>query len=160
MSSKASSAATAPHVAERKGREGTGLIVRDLMTSRVFSLRPGNNLAAAYELMTAEHVRHVPVIDGDGDLVGLVTHRDLLRSGFIEGEELPPSAQQEKLWRKKLREVMATEVETTEPEADLRDAAQTLFENKLGCLPVVEGTRLVGILTEADFVRYFIEGSS
>ena len=45
-------------------------------------------------------------------------------------------------------------------DADLREAAVTLFENKLGCLPVVEGTRLVGILTEADFIRYFIERSS
>jgi CBS domain-containing membrane protein len=156
MPSRPSSAA----IAAGKSTEDSGLIVRDLMTSRVFSLRPTNNLAAAYELMTSEHVRHVPIIDGDGDLVGLVTHRDLLRIGFIEGEEVPISKQQEKLWRTKLREVMATEVETTEPDADLREAAQTLFENKLGCLPVVEGTRLVGILTEADFVRYFIERSS
>jgi CBS domain-containing membrane protein len=156
MSSRPSSAA----IDARKRTEDPVLIVRDLMTSRVYSLRPTNNLAAAYELMTAEHVRHVPIIDGEGDLVGLVSHRDLLRSGFIEGEELPISVQQQKLWRKKLREVMATEVETTEPDADLREAAQTLFENKLGCLPVVEGTRLVGILTEADFVRYFIERSS
>ena len=159
MYSKPSSATTTGSAMAAPPREA-GLIVRDLMTSRVFSLRPGNNLAAAYELMVAEHVRHVPVVDPGGDLVGLVTHRDLLRSGFIEGEELPSSDMQEKLWRRKLREIMATEVETTEPEADLREAAVTLFENKLGCLPVVEGTRLVGILTEADFVRYFIERSS
>lgn len=159
MSSKPSSSTTTASTTAAPPREA-GLIVRDLMTSRVFSLRPGNNLAAAYELMVNEHVRHVPIVDPAGDLVGLVTHRDLLRSGFIEGEELPSTDVQEKLWRRKLREIMATEVETTEPEADLREAAVTLFENKLGCLPVVEGTRLVGILTEADFVRYFIERSS
>ena len=159
MSSNTSCAVNSPSGVERSDRE-VPMTVRDLMTARVFSLRPGNNLAAAYELMTAEHVRHVPVTDPDGELVGLVTHRDLLRTGFIEGEELPTSALQEKLWRRKLREVMATEVETTEPDGDLHDAALTLFENKIGCLPVVEGTRLVGILTEADFVRYFIERSS
>ncbi|HEX9305171.1 MAG TPA: CBS domain-containing protein [Thermoanaerobaculia bacterium] len=52
---------------------------------------------------------------------------------------------------------MITEIETVEPDRPLRDAAATLFENKIGCLPVVEGSRLVGILTESDFVRRFVE---
>jgi CBS domain-containing protein len=55
---------------------------------------------------------------------------------------------------------MVTELETVEPETPLAEAASTLFENKIGCLPVVEGNRLVGILTESDFVRRFVEESA
>jgi CBS domain-containing membrane protein len=51
---------------------------------------------------------------------------------------------------------MATEVDTVEPDEDLRAAAEILIENKIGCLPVVEGTHLVGILTESDFVRDYV----
>jgi CBS domain-containing membrane protein len=53
---------------------------------------------------------------------------------------------------------VATEVETVEPDEDLKVAAELLIENKIGCLPVVEGTHLVGILTESDFVRHYVQG--
>jgi CBS domain-containing membrane protein len=52
---------------------------------------------------------------------------------------------------------MTTEPETVEPETSLSEAASLLLENKIGCLPVVEGMHLVGILTEADFVRDYLE---
>ena len=136
-------------------REMPRLQVRDLMTEKVMALRASNNLATAYDLMGNEHVRHIPIVDAEGDLVGLITHRDLLRSGFEE-HELPLTARRERLGARKIRDVMTSEVETIAPDADLKEAAQILFENKLGCLPVVEGNRLVGILTESDFVRYFL----
>ncbi len=131
--------------------------VRDLMIDRVFSLRPGDDLEALYELMNEHHIRHVPVVDQDGDLVGLVTQRDLARSALGAQENLPLSVQQEILRRRRVREIMATEVEVVEPDESLRTAAEMLLENKIGCLPVVEGEHLVGILTEADFVRRFVE---
>lgn len=65
--------------------------------------------------------------------------------------------QQEILRRRRVREIMATEVETVEPDEDLRTAAGMLLENKIGCLPVVEGEHLVGILAESDFVRRCVE---
>jgi CBS domain-containing membrane protein len=52
---------------------------------------------------------------------------------------------------------MALEVETVEPDESLRAAAQMLLENKIGCEPVVEGEKLIGILTESDFVRRYVE---
>lgn len=133
------------------------LEVRDLMTDTVFSLRPNDDLEALLDLMDTRHVRHVPIVDRDGNLVGLVTHRDLSRSALGPQDELPLSVQKEILRRRRIREIMATEVETVEPEEDLRNAAEMLIENKIGCLPVVEGEHLVGILTESDFVRHFVE---
>jgi CBS domain-containing protein len=133
--------------------------VRDLMTDTVFTLRPQDDLAALYDLMDARHIRHVPIVDRERDLVGLVTHRDLSRSALGPREDAPLSLQREVLRRRKVREIMATEVDTVDPDEDLRVAAQMLIENKLGCLPVVEGTHLVGILTESDFVRHYVQGS-
>ena len=131
-------------------------LVRDLMTDRVFTLRPQDDLAALYDLMDTQHIRHVPIVDRDRDLVGLVTHRDLSRSA-LGTEDAPLSLQREMLGRRKIREIMATEVETVEPDEDLRLAAELLIENKIGCLPVVEGTHLLGILTESDFVRHYVK---
>lgn len=133
----------------------TDLKVRDLMTPGVVSVRPGDSVAAAYELMLDHRFRHLAVIDGDGDLVGLLTHRDLLRHSLIERAELPLGLQRTVMRRIRVEEVMTSEVETVEPDLPLEDAALNMFENKYGCLPVVESSRVVGILTEADFVRFF-----
>jgi CBS domain-containing membrane protein len=131
--------------------------VRDLMTDRVFTLQSGDDLENLYDLMDDRHVRHVPIVDSDGDLVGLVTQRDLSRRALGSREDLPLSLQKDLLRRRQVREIMATEVDTIEPDADLSEAAEMLLENKIGCLPVVEGAHLVGIITEADFVRHFLE---
>ena len=96
---------------------------------------------------------------GDGELVGLVTDRDLSRSALGAVEQLPLSVERDILRRRRIRNIMATEPDSIEPDATLREAAEILLENKVGCLPVVEGLHLVGIITEADFVRDFLERS-
>ena len=131
------------------------LRVRDFMTPNVVTVRPDDTISRAYELMLDNRFRHLVVVDGDGDLVGLLTHRDLLRHALIERSDLPLSLQRGILIRIRVEEVMTTEVETAEPGQWLQEAAVVMFENKYGCLPVVEGSRVVGILTEADFVRFF-----
>ena len=137
--------------------EVRGMEVRGLMTYHVFTLAPEDDLQALYDLMASRHVRHVPVVDRDGRVLGLVTQRDLARSALGSQDELPLSMQREALHRRKIREIMNTEVETVEADGDLKAAAERLIENKIGCLPVVDGGRLVGILTESDFVRHFAE---
>jgi CBS domain-containing membrane protein len=133
----------------------TELRVRDLMTPKVVSVLPEDSVATAYELMLDHRFRHLVVIDKDGDLVGLLTHRDLLRHSLIERAELPLSLQCSVMLRIRVEEVMNSEVETADPGQPLQEAAMIMFDNKYGCLPVVEGTRVVGILTESDFVRWF-----
>jgi CBS domain-containing membrane protein len=131
------------------------LRVRDLMTPNVVTVQSRDSVATAYELMLDHRFRHLVVVDGEGDLVGLLTHRDLLRHSLIERAGLPLSLQNGVMQRIRVEEVMTSEVETAEPGQWLREAALVMYENKFGCLPVVEGTRPVGILTEADFVRFF-----
>ena len=130
------------------------------MTPDPYTLQPHDTLAALYDLMDSRRVRHVPIVDEDGELVGLLTHTDLAMTALGSISYLPLSQERDLLQRRRVREVMVTEVETVEPDAALVEAASTLFDNKIGCLPVVEGSRLVGILTESDFVRRFVEQSA
>jgi CBS domain-containing membrane protein len=131
------------------------LRVRDFMTPQVVTVRPDDTIAKAYELMLDNRFRHLVVVDGEGDLLGVLTHRDLLRHALIERTGLPLSLQRSVMRRIRVEEVMTSEVETAEPGQWLQEVAMVMFDNKYGCLPVVEGSRVVGIITEADFVRFF-----
>lgn len=134
------------------------ITVRDLMTDRLYTVRPDNDLATVRDLMVEHRIRHVPVIDPEENLVGLVTHRDLLRHSLIEQAEIPPYVEDVVLEQVQVREVMTPNPDTISAEKDIREAAQIMLDNKYGCLPVVEGSRLMGILTESDFVRLMAWG--
>lgn len=132
--------------------------VRDLMSSTVFASRPGDSVAELRDLMYEHNVRHIPIVDEDGDLVGVVSQRDLLRNSLVEQADVPGFLEDEILSRLKVDELMTTDPESIDPDSDIRRAADLMVEYKYGCLPVVEGRRLVGILTESDFVRLMARG--
>jgi CBS domain-containing protein len=95
----------------------------------------------------------LPVLDDDGQLlVGIVTQRDLFRDALAQALGYGKHAQRKILDTLAVKDVMATDVITIKPDALLVEAARLLTERKIGCLPVVENARLVGILTEGDFV--------
>ena len=118
--------------------------VADLLTSQLRSLRETDSLADAMATMQELFIRHMPVVDEAGQLVGLVTNRDLLSLEHKKDAETP------------LREIMHTDVVTVTPDTALRTAAETMIFHKVGCLPVVENGRLVGIITETDFLKLAI----
>lgn len=132
--------------------------VADLMTRDVVAVRPEDDLGTLYDLMWDYQIRHMPVVDREGGLVGLVTHRDLLRHSVIDRGDMPESMEHSFLEEIQVREIMGTHVATTTAEVDIREAAQVMLENKYGCLPVVEDDHLVGILTESDFVKLLAGG--
>lgn len=130
------------------------LRVCDLMSDRVVAVRAEDDVAAVHELMLHHGIRHVPVVDDEERLIGLISHRDLLRHALIEQADVPRSVEKAVQSRILAREVMTEHPDAVSLEDDLFSAAQLMLEHKWGCLPVVgEGGRLVGILTEADFVR-------
>lgn len=133
------------------------LKVRDLMTEKVLSIKANEDLARLNNIMTDINVRHVPVVDDEENVIGIVSQRDLLSSALDEEGAFPASQQREMLQNVKVEEIMVTNPETAEPDQDIVEAGQSMLDSKLGCLPVVEDTRLVGILTEADFVKYVVE---
>ncbi len=119
--------------------------VAEFMTKDLVTVREADDLALAEALLKLGGIRHLPVVR-DRKLVGILTQRDVLRSGFAgkpSARELPVS------------EVMTKEPTSVRPGLGLASVARLMLERKFGCLPVCEedGT-LVGIVTEADFVRF------
>ncbi len=125
--------------------------VREMMTVGVVALAPDDELSMADLLMKLEHIRHLPVIDDAGALVGLLTHRDLLRarrSTLSDAPAYPASIT--------ARDLMQTQVDTVTPTTSALAAVRRMIEHRHGCLPVVDNGRVVGIVTESDFLRGII----
>ncbi len=127
------------------------ILVQDVMTHEVATLERNDRLSTADKVMRLGRIRHMPVLD-DGSLVGLVTQRDLFRGALLKALGYGSKAEQTMLDSLSVKEVMATDLVTIEPGATLQEAAGIMVERKIGCLPVVENEKLVGILTEGDFV--------
>jgi acetoin utilization protein AcuB len=110
----------------------------------------------AAALMRARAIRHLPVVDDRGALIGIVTDRDLRQVVFDAAvrERLPEEAA--RLGALPVRTVMTWGVVTVTPTTDLRAAAALMRERRLGALPVVEGGRLVGMLTERDLIAALV----
>ena len=130
-----------------------GMLVRDLMQRDVATLQAGDALDLADDIMRLGRIRHLPVVAGDR-LVGIVSHRDLLRAAVSSLLELGREAEQEWLARIPVRAVMTPAVRTIPPSAPLRDAVRLMLEAKIGCVPVVDEGRLVGLLSESDCLAH------
>lgn len=115
--------------------------VRDLMRAPVVSVERGDDLALALQLMAWNGLRHLPVLH-NGRLVGILSERDLLARRGRAGH---PSFG-------KVDSAMSPEPETIEPQVDLEEASARLVVNKHGCLPVLDGDELIGILTATDLL--------
>ncbi len=118
--------------------------VKNFMTTDLFTVNEDELVDLVAAMMYWKHIRHVPVEDTQHRLVGLVTHRTLLRllsTGSGQSRPVP------------VREIMETEVITIGPEASTLDAIALMREHKVACLPVVEDEHLVGIITERDFMN-------
>ncbi|MFW7377744.1 MAG: CBS domain-containing protein [Oligoflexus sp.] len=138
------------------------LRVRDLMSENLITINADRSLADAYDLLDEFQIRHLLVIDtnledGGLELIGLLTHRDLAMRALYLVERRPYSEGQDILRQKTVGEIMTHNPETIDPDAPLLEAADEMLSNKFGCLPVVEGKQLVGILTESDFIKYVVE---
>jgi CBS domain-containing membrane protein len=129
------------------------LLVREVMTRDVVTLERNDKLLVADDLMRLGRIRHLPVVDEDGRLAGIVSQRDLFHSGLIKALGYGSHAQRQALDMVVVKEAMRSEVVTTTPEAPLRDAARLMLERKIGCLVVLDGQQIAGILTESDFVK-------
>ncbi|ELR65276.1 Putative acetoin utilization protein AcuB [Photobacterium marinum] len=129
--------------------------VADMMTPHPHTLTSTQTLADAKKLMEDKGIHHVPVTDKDNHLVGLVSQRDILsaqessleqvhKSTFISALDIP------------LEQCMHRSLFSVEPKAGLKEAALYMQKHKIGCLPVLLHNKLVGIITDSDFVAIAI----
>lgn len=132
------------------------MIVRELMTGAVITAQPSMPILDARNLMLKERIRHLPVTDAEGRLLGIITDRDIRLN-------LPSQATSLSVWeinhllaKLTVGDVMTESVISVGPDRPARDAAQLMVDHQIGALPVEDTGRLVGILTETDLVRAFI----
>ena len=132
----------------------TGVVtVNELMTTRVSTLGSGDTLDVADGIMCLGRIRHLPVLEGT-KVVGVVSQRDLFRSALGAALAFRDHNPQRLMRSLEVRDVMSAPAITIDGGAAVQEAARTMVEKKIGCLPVVEGGKLVGILTESDVLRY------
>lgn len=123
------------------------------MSSRVFTIRDDKRLRAVEEIMKWAHIRHVPVVDGAGRLVGILSHRDLMRAAVSSlAVRISEVERAQHLAAGEVRAIMRKPPSTIGPSESVQRAAHLMRSQQVGCLPVVEGDRLVGIITEADLL--------
>lgn len=135
---------------------GKDLQVRDVMTSDVFTLGRNDELSIADNVMKQERIRHIPVVDENGDLCGIITQRDLFRGALLRALGYGSRAEEKILQSIVVKEAMSNEVYTTTPNTPIQEAAEMMIHKQVGSLPVVDQGKLVGILTEGDFVKLAI----
>ncbi|MCB1853575.1 MAG: CBS domain-containing protein [Halieaceae bacterium] len=130
------------------------LTVAEIMTREPYTLGPDDSLASARKLMAEHHIRHIPVLSAEGTLIGVVTQRDVLAAG--DSTVVSGKADRAGEDYVALSAIMTTPVQTVDENASLRGTAMHLQKNKLGCLPVLRKGKLVGIITDSDFVAIAI----
>jgi acetoin utilization protein AcuB len=133
------------------------MLVQDVMRAEVITIAPHTTLPEAIRLARERGVRHLPVVE-DGRLVGIVSDRDLKRAMASPATSLAKQELTFLLNRLQVREIMTPHVVTTAPMLPVEDAARVLLSEKISALPVTEGDRLVGIVSETDLLGLLVKG--
>ena len=134
------------------------VLVSHIMTTNVVTFFREQTLPLAEDVMRIHRFRHLPVIDNDRRLVGLVTQRDLLRAQIGALTGLSDTERRARQANVHISELMTRDVWTVTPRTLASRAGQTLLDHKFSCLPVIDDDRvLCGIITERDFLRFAIK---
>ncbi len=122
--------------------------IEDIMSTDLVTVAPDSTLDQVRSLMQEHRIRHVPVVSGE-QLVGLITQNDVLAAteSFLRDDDSRIKDQEIGI-----AEAMVTGIATVDLKGGLRQAAMFLEKNKIGCLPVLDAGKLVGIITDSDFV--------
>ncbi|SEG47975.1 CBS domain-containing protein [Vibrio hangzhouensis] len=128
--------------------------VEDMMTRNPHTLLRSHSLADAKHTMEALDIRHIPIVDAERRLLGIVSQRDVLAAQESILQKIP--SDQSYTLSTPLSEIMHINIMTVEPRAGLKESAIYMQKHKVGCLPVVSDKELVGIITDSDFVAIAI----
>ena len=133
------------------------MLVRSKMTPDVITASPDTSLADALKLTRGNRIRHLPVVE-NGQLVGLVTDRDLrLAMPPVWASDTDHQDLRNALSTRTVGEFMVKAIITITPDAPIEDAVRQLYEHRIGCLPVLDAGEMIGIITETDVLRAFVE---
>jgi acetoin utilization protein AcuB len=127
------------------------------MTKRPITISEDDSIDRGLELMRSEKVRRLPVVDKHGKLVGIVSEKDLLYASPSPATSLSIYEIPYLLSKIKMRDLMSKEVITVTEDTPLEEAARIMADHKIGGLPVIRDDKLVGIITETDMFKIFLE---
>ncbi len=130
--------------------------VKEVMVKEVATLDVNDELSLANDIMRLGRIRHLPVVDG-ARLVGIVSERDLFRSSLAQALGYGGENSRELMKTLHIKDIMVREIITISPELDLCQAVKMMVDKKIGCLPVVEHDRLVGLITETDIMLQYLK---
>ncbi len=132
------------------------MLVGERMTHPVITISPDLPIAEALDMMKREHIRRTPVVE-NGKLVGIVSDKDLLNASPSPATSLSVWELNYLLSKVKVRDVMTRDVITVTEDTPIEQAARIMADNKIGGLPVMRGDDVVGIITETDLFKIFLE---
>ncbi len=134
----------------KNGKEG---LVTEIMMGSPVTLKPEDTLDLANDVISLGRIRHIPVVDA-GRLVGLLSERDLLGAAASQIFGLKQKSKSALLKTVLIRDVMKKRVATVTTDTSIKEAAHLMRDKKIGCLPVVSGNAVVGLVTTTDILRY------
>lgn len=128
--------------------------VRDFMTVPVITIRADKKLIVVDEIMRGNNIKHLPVVDPGNRLIGVLSHRDLMEVSVTSlAVKIATAERRQHLAAGTVEQVMRREVISIGPDASIQEAAALMRQRNVGCLPVVEADRVIGILTLVDLAR-------
>jgi acetoin utilization protein AcuB len=132
------------------------MLVGRRMRTTLFTVTTDATLDHARELLHSHRIRHLPVVDGDR-LVGIITDRDIRQASPSSTAGISSDRTAAFLAKIRVEEAMVAHVRTVSPYTTVEEAARLMIEHKIGCLPVTEASRLVGIITETDILGVLVD---
>jgi acetoin utilization protein AcuB len=133
------------------------MLVRERMSRNPVTIQASASITEALRVMREKRVRRLPVLDEQGKMIGIVSEKDLLYASPSPATSLSIYEMHDLLTRLKVTELMTAEVITVSPDMPLEEAALIMADKKIGGLPVLEHGQLVGIITETDIFKVFLE---
>ena len=133
------------------------MFVEDRMSRPVITITTDVPMQDALNLMREENIRRLPIVHSRGQLVGIVTESDLLHASPSQATTLSVWELNYLLSKITIEEIMTSEVVTVTPDTPLEDAARVMADNRIGGVPVVRNGEVVGIITETDLFKVFLE---
>lgn len=132
------------------------MTVKEVMVKEIATLDVNDELSLANDIMRLGRIRHLPVVDG-GRLAGIISERDLFRSSLAQALGYGSQASRDLMKTLRIKDIMVKEVITISSDAKLCEAVRLMMDKKIGCLPVVEGDHLVGLITETDIMLQYLK---
>ena len=133
------------------------MLVKDRMSVHPLTISENESIFGAHHYMQDQNIRHLPVVNKAGKMVGLVTEDDLLKAEPSGVTLLSVWEINSLLTKVKVKDVMVRDVITTSEDMPIEEAAHLMMEHKIGCLPVLRDGKLVGLITETDIFETFME---